>query len=52
MPVLFRNCSHILTRTQGEKFGDIFLVKIVSKGTSLTLNIMRRHGKNTVRKDL
>ena len=31
----FRNCTHILTRTQGKKFEDKFLVKIVSKGTSL-----------------
>ena len=30
----FRNCTHILTRTQGEKFEDMFLVKIASKGTS------------------
>ena len=31
----FRNCSHILTRIQGQKFEDMFLVKIASKGTSL-----------------
>ena len=31
----FRNCTHILTRTQGEKFEDMFLVKIASKRTSL-----------------
>ena len=30
-----RNCTHILTRTLGEKFKDMFLVKIESKGTSL-----------------
>ena len=33
----FRNCTHILTRIQMTKFKDIFLVKIASKGTSLTL---------------
>ena len=33
----FRNCTHILTRTQGRKFEDMFLVKIASKGTSLRL---------------
>ena len=27
--------THILTRTQGEKFEDMFLIKIASKGTSL-----------------
>ena len=31
----FKNCTHILTRTQGKKFEDMFLVKIASKGTSL-----------------
>ena len=31
----FWNCTHILTRTQGKKFEDMFLVKIASKGTSL-----------------
>ena len=30
-------CTHILTRTQGKKFDDMFLVKIASKGTSLRL---------------
>ena len=30
-----RHCTHILTRFQGEKFEDIFLVKIASKGTSI-----------------
>ena len=30
-----RNCTHILTRTQVEKFEDMFLVKIASKITSL-----------------
>ena len=29
------NCTDILTRTQGKKFEDMFLVKIASKGTSL-----------------
>ena len=31
----FKNCTHILTRTQRKKFEDMFLVKIASKGTSL-----------------
>ena len=35
MQFVFRNCTHILTRTQGKKFEDMFLVKIASKGTSL-----------------
>ena len=28
MQFFFRNCSHILTRTQGKKFEDMFLIKI------------------------
>ena len=35
MQFFYGNCTHILTRTQGEKFEYIFLVKIASKGTSL-----------------
>ena len=35
MQFFFRNCTDMLTRTQGEKFEDMFLVKIASKGTSL-----------------
>ena len=35
MQFFFGNCSHILTRTQEEKFEDLFLVKIASKGTSV-----------------
>ena len=35
MQVFFRNCTHILTRTQGKRFEDMFLAKIASKGTSL-----------------
>ena len=35
MQFFFRNCTHILTRTQAKKFEDTFLVKIASKGTSL-----------------
>ena len=31
----FKNCTHILTRTYGDKFEDMFLVKIANKGTSL-----------------
>ena len=30
MQFFFRNCTHILTRTQGKKFEDMFLVKIAS----------------------
>ena len=36
MQIFFRNCTHILTRTQGKKFEDMFLVKIASQGTSLS----------------
>ena len=32
-----RDCTHILKRTQGEKFEYMFLVKIASKETSITL---------------
>ena len=32
MKTFFRNYADILTRTQGEKFEDMFLVKIVNKG--------------------
>ena len=35
MQGIFRNCTHILTRTQGKKFEDMFLAKIASKETSL-----------------
>ena len=35
MQIFFRNCTQILTRTQGTKFEDMFLVKIPNKGTSL-----------------
>ena len=35
MHFFFRNCTHILTRTQGKKYEDMFLVKIASKGTFL-----------------
>ena len=34
MQLFFRNCTYILTRTQGKKFEDVFLVKIANKGTS------------------
>ena len=36
MQLFLRNCTHILTRTHGKKFEDMFLFKIASKGTSLT----------------
>ena len=32
----FRNCTPILTRTEGKKFEDTFLFKIPSKGSSLS----------------
>ena len=32
MQFFFRNCTHILTRTQGVKSEDMFLVKMTSKG--------------------
>ena len=35
MQFFFRNCTYILTRTQGKKFVNMFLVKIASQGTSL-----------------
>ena len=35
MQFFLRNCTHILTRTQGKKFEDMFLVKIANQGTSL-----------------
>ena len=34
MQFFFKNLTHILTRTQGRNFEDLFLVKIASKGTS------------------
>ena len=33
---LFKNCTHILIRTQKKKFEDLFLVIIANKGTSLS----------------
>ena len=45
MQFFFRNCTHILTRTKRKKFEDMFLVKIASKGTSLTLKL-NGHSKN------
>ena len=36
MQFFFRNCTRLLTRTQGKKFEVTFLVKIASKGTSLS----------------
>ena len=38
MHFVFRNCTHILTKTKGEKFEDMFLVRIASKGTSLNMS--------------
>ena len=35
MQFFTRNCTYILTRTQGENFENIFLVKKANKGTSL-----------------
>ena len=45
MQVFFRNCTHILTRTQGKKFEDMFLVKIASKGTSLKARTIQHQEK-------
>ena len=39
MHFCFRDCTYILTRTQGGKFEDMFLVKIASKGNSLRKSI-------------
>ena len=46
MQFFFSNCTHILTRTQGKKFEDMFLVKIASKGTSLN----KAYSKSTMYK--
>ena len=35
MQLFFRNCTYILTKTQEERFEDMFLVKIASKRSSL-----------------
>ena len=43
MQFFLMNCTHILTRTQGEKFEDMLLVKIASKGTSLTNSVTPNH---------
>ena len=42
-----RNCTHILTRTQGKKFEDMFLVKIASKETSLSNAMDSRLNNNS-----
>ena len=39
MQFFFRNFIHILTRTLGKKFEEMFLVKIANKGTSLKFGI-------------
>ena len=39
-------CAHILTRTQGNKFDNMFLVKIASKGTSLIYEHIIYHVKD------
>ena len=46
MQFFFRNCTHIMTRTQGEKFEDMILVKIANKGTSLTEDPMQAEKSN------
>ena len=38
MQFFFSNCTHIDKRS-GEKFEDMFLVKIASKGTSLNASV-------------
>ena len=45
MQVFFRNCTRILTRIKGENFEDTFLVRIASKGTSLSDNDSSRNTK-------
>ena len=50
MQFFLRNCTHILTRTQGEKVEDMFLVKIASKGTSLTVTV--KNGNHTIQNGL
>ena len=42
MQFIFRNCTHTLTRTQREKFEDMFLIKMASKGTSLSFAFFKR----------
>ena len=44
MQFFSRNCTHILTRTQGGKFEYMFFVKIARKGTSL----MSKQTNNTI----
>ena len=41
MQFFFRTCTYILTRTQGKKFEDMFLIKIASKGASLKQGAMK-----------
>ena len=43
MHFCFRNCTYILTRTQG-MFEDMFLVKIASKGTSFIEGDQAQYG--------
>ena len=48
----FRHCTHILTRTQGETFEEMFLVKIASKGTFLTIFTRKLSGVITRRENI
>ena len=50
MKVIFKNCTHILTRTQGKKILDMLLVKIASKGTPLSKNT-RFRGSGDLQED-
>ena len=45
MQFFSRNCTYILTRTQGKKFEDMFLVKMASKGTSSKDQIQTKYVK-------
>ena len=40
MQFFFRNCTHILTRTEKKAFEDMFLVKIANKETSLRSRVI------------
>ena len=46
MQVFFRNYTRILTKIKGENFEDMFLVRIASKGTSLSDNDSSRNTKH------
>ena len=39
MLIFFANGTHLLARTQEQKFKDVFLVKIANKRTTLKISI-------------